>query len=311
MNSTPTVTVITATYNWSSALRYAVRSVLWQTFQDYEHLVIGDACTDDSEQVVASFADPRLRWHNLAENYGSQSGPNNKGLEMARGKYVAYLGHDDIWHPTHLATLTRALEETGADFGYTMCELIGPPESPFRLVMGGDPPKNRNPLWFMPPSALMHRRDVIDDIGPWLDYRTIDLPPDHDLVYRALSSGKRFVNARELTVYKFPSAARPRAYIEKPVFQQAEYVRRILEEPDFLQVELTTVLNKCAPRLGPWPRRFSLRQRLRKLILPPGQLVESYRKTRGFEERPDLKPGFKHLINRLLGKYDSVRRRRW
>ncbi len=104
----PLVTVIIATYNWSSVLRHAVRSVLWQTYENFELLVIGDGCTDDSEEVVASFGDPRVRWINLPENVGSQSGPNNRGLELARGEYIAYQGHDDVWHPKHLATLWRA-----------------------------------------------------------------------------------------------------------------------------------------------------------------------------------------------------------
>src|SRR5689334_22011953 len=48
----PLVSVIIATYNWSSVLRLAVHSVLWQTHQDFEILVVGDGCTDDSEAVV-------------------------------------------------------------------------------------------------------------------------------------------------------------------------------------------------------------------------------------------------------------------
>jgi glycosyltransferase involved in cell wall biosynthesis len=44
----PLISVITATYNWSSVLRYAIQSVLWQTLQDFEMLIISDGCTDDS-----------------------------------------------------------------------------------------------------------------------------------------------------------------------------------------------------------------------------------------------------------------------
>src|SRR5260221_6050921 len=98
----PKVSIITATYNWSSVLKYAIQSVLWQTFQDFEYIIVGDACTDDSAEVIDSFDDPRLRWHNLDENSGSQSIPNNRGLQLAQGTYIAYLGHDDIWYPTHL-----------------------------------------------------------------------------------------------------------------------------------------------------------------------------------------------------------------
>src|SRR6476619_7155830 len=96
----PVVSVIIATYNWSSVLRYAIQSVLWQTFQDFELLVIGDGCTDDSAEVVASFTDPRIHWHNLPQNSGNQALPNHTGIDMARGQYIAYLGHDDLWYPT-------------------------------------------------------------------------------------------------------------------------------------------------------------------------------------------------------------------
>src|SRR5438045_2228166 len=118
--SAPLVSIIIPTYNWSSVLRYALQSVLGQTMRAYQLLVIGDGCTDDSADVVAAANDPRIRWHNMPTNSGSQSIPNNTALEMARGTYIAYHGHDDIWHPTHLERLTHALQNTDADWGHTI-----------------------------------------------------------------------------------------------------------------------------------------------------------------------------------------------
>ena len=92
----PQITVILPTYNWSSVLRYAISIVLRQTFTDFELLVIGDSCTDDSAQVVAEAGDARVRWIQLPENKGHQSGPNNVGLRQARGEFIAYHGHDDL-----------------------------------------------------------------------------------------------------------------------------------------------------------------------------------------------------------------------
>jgi glycosyltransferase involved in cell wall biosynthesis len=72
----------------------------------------GDACTDDSAELVASYRDPRLHWFNLPTNSGYQSAPHNEGLRRARGRYVAYLNHDDLWLPNHLERLVAALGPT-------------------------------------------------------------------------------------------------------------------------------------------------------------------------------------------------------
>jgi len=84
----PLVTVIIPTFNWSTVLPYCVGSVLRQTYQNFEVLVIGDGCTDDSGVVVTAVGDARVRWVNLPANSGHQSGPNNEGLRQARGEFI-------------------------------------------------------------------------------------------------------------------------------------------------------------------------------------------------------------------------------
>ena len=85
----PRVSVIMATYNWSTVLPYSIGSVLDQTFRDFELLVIGDDCTDDSEAVVVAIGDARVRWINLPARAGHQFGPNNEGLRQAAGDVIA------------------------------------------------------------------------------------------------------------------------------------------------------------------------------------------------------------------------------
>jgi len=88
--SPPRVTVIIPTWNWSSVLPCSIGSVLRQTWTDFELLVIGDCCTDDSESVVTRLAqtDSRIRWINLPQNSGQQAGPNNEVLRIARGELI-------------------------------------------------------------------------------------------------------------------------------------------------------------------------------------------------------------------------------
>ena len=103
-----------ATYRRVEALRSTVRSVLLQTHGDWTALVIGDCCGEETADALRGFKDPRVRYYNLPERFGEQSGPNSAGLGLAAGEYVAFLNHDDLLLQDHLAHMLERLE--AADF---------------------------------------------------------------------------------------------------------------------------------------------------------------------------------------------------
>ena len=241
----PTVSVVVATYNWSSALVCALRSVQLQTFADYEVLVVGDGCTDDSEAVVAAFDDKRFRWHNLERNYGSQWAANNYGLAAASGEWIAYLGHDDIWYPTHLASCLRSSGEQEADLVAGVTILYGPPGSGFRAVSGVYPDGHYARSDFMPPSSILHRRSLVEQIGPWKDPETIALPTDCAFLQDAADAGARIASTAELTVFKFNAAWRRDAYKHKGVAEQKAMLEKIESGIDFRPAELMGVLQSA------------------------------------------------------------------
>jgi len=232
----PLVSVVTATYNWSTVLRWAIRSVRAQRYPRWELIVVGDACTDDSAEVVASFGDPRIRWHNRDSNAGSQSLPNNDGIAMARGESVAYLGHDDLWAPDHLARLVATQRQTGADVAFSLTEVIGPPGSGMRNVTGLTASGYAG--GHLAPSSLLHRRELTERIGGWRDYREIEAAPDTEFTERALSAGAAFACSRALTCFKLPSAMRRNSYVERPSHEQEELSRRMEAERAFQLREL-------------------------------------------------------------------------
>ncbi len=203
MHSPPTVSVITATYNLSASLKLALSSLLNQDFSDFEAWIIGDACTDDSEEAVRSFRDERLHWVNLEENSGSQATPNNKGLELARGEYIAFLGHDDLWLPSHLSKLVEFIRESKADLVHSMCALFDP-EGASGCI---GPPKGSISYdeHFIPPSTWLHRHELIAECGLWVDPNQLALSVDFEYTRRAFRAGKRIAFCPALTVLKFPS----------------------------------------------------------------------------------------------------------
>jgi glycosyltransferase involved in cell wall biosynthesis len=241
-NAAPRVSIIMATYNWSSVLPYSIGSALRQTLPDFELLVVGDGCTDDSESIVASINDSRVRWINLPNNNGHQSAPNNEGLRQSRGEIIAYLGHDDLWFPEHLASLVAAIDG-GVDVAWSATRWISPnPE---------DDPISLLPRYFagayMPPSSVAHRRVVTESIGGWRDYRRLTEAPENDLWRRAHTAGFRFAFVPRLTVVKFPAGLRRNVYRERPHHEQAAWLTRIREEPDLAGTELMDVIAEYMP----------------------------------------------------------------
>lgn len=248
----PLVSVVIPTYNWSSVLPYSIGSVLWQTHRSLELHVVGDGCTDDSEEVVRAIGDPRVHWHNLAENSGSQAGPSQAGLDRSRGEFVAYLGHDDVWHPTHLACLLRHMRGRGLDVAHTLTEVFGPPGTRSRQLYGLYPDGVRPRGRLVPPSSMMHRREAVEAVGGWPRWQDHPDQPPVVLQDRFQEAGLRFEPVWALTVFKPPATFRPNSYVEKPSHEQREYARRIRTERTFLLRELARLV---ARRLSPLPER--------------------------------------------------------
>ena len=92
----PLVSVIIPTYNRASLVIRAIRSVLKQTFQDFEIMVVDDNSTDRTEEAVKGIDDNRIRYAKHRENKGPATA-RNTGLRMATGNYVAFLDSDDEW----------------------------------------------------------------------------------------------------------------------------------------------------------------------------------------------------------------------
>jgi hypothetical protein len=201
--SVPLVSVIVATYNSRTTLALALDSVRRQDLQDFEVWVVGDACTDGSHEVVEALGDARFHWLNRDTNSGSQAVPNTDGLRQASGRYVAYLGHDDLWFPWHLSSLVAAIERESADFVHGIGALLGPDD---RLEVTGPPPRGASyARHFVPPTNWLHRRELLDRIGGWQNPDQLARAVDIDVIRRIAASGAAITSAPRLTTIKFPS----------------------------------------------------------------------------------------------------------
>lgn len=118
----PKVSVIIPTYNRSHVLGRAVRSVLNQTYQDFELIVVDDGSSDATVEVVSGFADPRIRYLRHEENRGAAAA-RNSGIKAARGEYIAFLDSDDEWFPEKLQKQVEAFAKLPPRVGMVYTDL--------------------------------------------------------------------------------------------------------------------------------------------------------------------------------------------
>lgn len=287
----PRVTIILATWNWSEVLPFSIGSALLQTFDDFELLVVGDGCTDDSNSVVDAIGDPRVRWINLPENSGHQSAPNNEGLRQARGELIAYLGHDDLWLPNHLACLVGAIDE-GADLAYGIVR---------NVTLGDDDGcyvrTDYFPGEWLPPTSVVHRKSLVAAVGGWPDYRTLSCDPEAQLWRRFYEAGAQIRFVSRLTAIKLPAGTRHDVYQERPFHEQASWMERIRStdvEAEELAAHLITAMARATPQhyrvlLVEVARRgvVGVIARLRRRSSPfppgPGEAIDRRRRYKGVE----------------------------
>lgn len=110
----PLISVIIPTYNRRELLLRAIDSVLKQTHADLEVIVVDDASADGTQSAVLDLQDERVRYVRQTENAGACAA-RNRGLDMARGEYIAFQDSDDVFHEDKLEQQLAYLTETGAD----------------------------------------------------------------------------------------------------------------------------------------------------------------------------------------------------
>ncbi len=106
------VTVLTATHNRAHLLPETIRSVLAQTFTDFEYVILSDGSTDSTSRVVRSFAEEDGRIRFIACPHMGLARAWEALFGMTQGEYVAWLSDDDLWEPTFLESAVRVLDES-------------------------------------------------------------------------------------------------------------------------------------------------------------------------------------------------------
>jgi glycosyltransferase involved in cell wall biosynthesis len=198
MSEPPKVSVCIASYNHARYLPDCLNSILSQTYQGFEIVVVDDGSQDGSHELLLDFQSSypeRIHyfWHPDHINQG-YSKTTNLSIQKSRGKYIAWIGSDDIWNPDKLEQQVSILDnqpEIGLVYSYA--EFIDGSGNRLRGTLGEDVTKDENPMGSMiischtPALTVIVRRDCLDQVGLFdelLEYS------DWDLMMRIFSHWK-------------------------------------------------------------------------------------------------------------------------
>lgn len=117
------VSVIMPSYNTAPYIEETIQSVLNQTYTNWELIIVDDCSTDNTDEVLETIKDDRIRYFKNEKNSGAAVS-RNKALREAKGQWIAYLDSDDLWMPEKLEKQIRFMEENGYIFSYTNYEEI-------------------------------------------------------------------------------------------------------------------------------------------------------------------------------------------
>jgi hypothetical protein len=195
----PLVSVRVATFNRGAILcERSLASLLSQTYSNWEALVVGDACTDDTEERVRALGDERIRFWNLpfrgpypeedrARWYVAGSGPANAALVAARGSWIAPLDDDDEWDPDHIEALLNEAQHTRAEVVYGRIRVVDEQTRETIQESGAWPP-TMGQFGFL--ACIQHRGLARFHYDP--NCRFADEPGDWNLARRMWDAGVRF-----------------------------------------------------------------------------------------------------------------------
>lgn len=130
------VSIIMPSWNTARFIRESIDSVRNQTYTNWELLIVDDCSTDNTDEIVASYSDERIRYFKNKKNSGAAL-TRNRALREARGEWIAFLDSDDLWTPEKLERQLQFMKENNYVFSYHEYVKIDEESKPLNIYVSG------------------------------------------------------------------------------------------------------------------------------------------------------------------------------
>lgn len=130
------VSVIMPSYNTADYIADSIKSVISQTYQNWELIIVDDCSTDNTDDIVSYFSDNRIKYMKNKKNMGAAA-TRNRALREAKGKWIAFLDSDDLWLPNKLEKQINFMKSNGYVFSYHNYEKIDENNENLNVIVTG------------------------------------------------------------------------------------------------------------------------------------------------------------------------------
>jgi len=197
------VSVIIPVYNSEKYLKETIQSVINQTIQNWELIIVDDGSSDSSAEIAEKIKlqDKRIRL--IQKQNTGVSDSRNVGISNAKGKYISFLDSDDIWMPNNLKYKINLLESTYSDGVYSFCEIINEHSEKTGIVKKGNEQVTLNDilLWkanyITIPSGLVFKTETIISSGGFNSQLSNNA--DQELLMRLLANNSKIILYESVT----------------------------------------------------------------------------------------------------------------
>lgn len=130
------VSVIMPSYNTADYISDSIKSVISQTYQNWELIIVDDCSTDNTDDIVSYFSDNRIKYMKNKKNMGAAA-TRNRALREAKGEWIAFLDSDDLWLPNKLEKQINFMKDNGYVFSYHNYEKIDENNENLNVIVTG------------------------------------------------------------------------------------------------------------------------------------------------------------------------------
>lgn len=140
------VSIIMPSWNTERFIAETIQSVIEQTYENWELLIVDDCSSDNTDEVVASFKDDRIKYFHNERNIGAAL-TRNRAMQEAKGEWIAFLDSDDLWMPEKLELQIAFMKENGYQLSFTEYEKIDEDSKPLNIYVSGPAKVNKRKIY--------------------------------------------------------------------------------------------------------------------------------------------------------------------